>query len=111
MVMIVKLGRNRTDRTGALQLNMNNNEAKFGGNIIAGSYIASSGFLQGAGGGGNFRITKPDGWVRLYNPEQTTHLDFAAGQLYAHNQFTAASNSSFSASATFYGAIYCYNGV
>jgi hypothetical protein len=94
-----------------LQLNMNNNEAKFGGNIIAGSYIASSGFLQGAGGGGNFRITKPDGWVRLYNPEQTTHLDFAAGQLYAHNQFTAASNSSFSASATFYGAIYCYNGV
>jgi hypothetical protein len=94
-----------------LQLNMNNNEATFGGNIIAGSYIASSGFLQGAGGGGGFRITKPDTWVRLYNPEQNLHLDFAAGKIYAHYEFTAASSSVFTASATFYGAIYCYNGV
>jgi hypothetical protein len=94
-----------------LQLNMNNNEATFGGNIIAGSYIASSGFLQGAGGGGGFRITKPDTWVRLYNPEQNLHLDFAAGKIYAHYEFTAASSSVFTASATFNGAVYCYNGV
>jgi hypothetical protein len=94
-----------------LQLNMNNNEAKFGGNIIAGSYITSSSFLQGAGAGGAYRILRYDNWVRLQDPGQTTHLDFAAGQIYAHLQFTAASNSSFTASATFYGAVYCYNGV
>jgi hypothetical protein len=93
-----------------LKLNMNNNEAAFGGNIIAGSYIASSSFLQGAGAGGAYRITKPDTWVRLYNPEQNLHLDFAAGKIYAHYEFTAASSSVFTASATFNGVVYCYNG-
>ena len=69
-----------------LQLNMNNNDATFGGAIISGSYIAASNFLQGSGGGGGFRFARPDNWVRLYDPPQSTHLDFAAGRLYAHNQ-------------------------
>jgi hypothetical protein len=81
------------------------------GYIYSATYIYTNGFLQGNGGGGGFRITKPDTWVRLYNPEQNLHLDFAAGKIYAHYEFTAASSSVFTASATFNGAVYCYNGV
>jgi hypothetical protein len=81
------------------------------GYFYAATYIYTNGFLQGNGGGGGFRITKPDTWVRLYNPEQNLHLDFAAGKIYAHYEFTAASSSVFTASATFNGAVYCYNGV
>jgi hypothetical protein len=93
-----------------LQLNMNNNEAKFGGNIIAGSYITSSGFLQGAGAGGAYRILRYDNWVRLMNTAQNLHLDFAAGRLYAHYELDVQGASTFNAGVTFNGVVYCYNG-
>jgi hypothetical protein len=93
-----------------LQLNMNNNEAKFGGNIIAGSYIASSSFLQGAGAGGAYRILRYDNWVRLMNTAQNLHLDFAAGRLYAHYELDVQGASTFNAGTTFNGVVYCYNG-
>ena len=54
-----------------------------GGNILC------SGFLQGLGGGGAFRIVRPDAWVRLRDIAETTHLDFAAGQLYSHSTITS----------------------
>ena len=54
-----------------------------GGNILC------SGFLQGLGGGGAFRIVRPDAWVRLRDTAETTHLDFAAGQLYSHSTITS----------------------
>ena len=77
-----------------LEINLNNNDASFGGSIIANSgyvygasYVYSSGFLQGAGGGGAFRFLRPDGWCRLQDGGGG-HVDFAAQQLYAHSQIT-----------------------
>jgi hypothetical protein len=77
-----------------LEINLNNNDASFGGHIIANSgyvygasYVYSSGFLQGAGSGGAFRFLRPDGWCRLQDGGGG-HVDFAAQQLYAHSQIT-----------------------
>ena len=81
------------------------------GFLYAGSYIYTNGFIQGNGVGGSWRIVRPDSWVRLKDTGDTTHLDFAAGKIYAHQELTAASSFVCSASATFNGAIYCYNGV
>ena len=32
---------------------------------------------------------RPDAWVRLRDTAETTHLDFAAGQLYSHSTITS----------------------
>jgi hypothetical protein len=58
------------------------------GYIFGRSYIYTDGFFQGSGNGGAFRIVRPDGWVRLRDPGETTHIDFAAGQLYSHSTIT-----------------------
>jgi hypothetical protein len=76
-----------------LEIILSNNDASFGGNIFANSghiyaanYIYSSGFIQGAGSANSWRITANDGWIRLRDPGESTHKDFAAGRLYAHNE-------------------------
>ena len=56
-------------------------------NLSVGGYVASESFLQGRGAGGYFRIERFDSWVRLRDGG-TTHVDFAAGQLFAHSQIT-----------------------
>ena len=67
------------------------------GSINTGGYVSAASYLQGAGAGGAFKIVRPDNWVRLRDSGETTHLDFAAGQLYAHSDitgvFTSVSNS------------------
>jgi hypothetical protein len=80
------------------------------GYIYSATYIYTNGFLQGNGGGGGFRILRPDNWVRLQNPATGTHLDFAAGRLYAHNELDVQGGSTFNAGVTFNGVVYCYNG-
>jgi hypothetical protein len=45
------------------------------------------GYLHGQGAGGVFRFERFDSWVRLRDGG-TTHVDFAAGQLYSHSQIT-----------------------
>jgi hypothetical protein len=92
-----------------LQLNMNNNDATFGGAIISGSYIAASNFLQGNGSGGAFRILRPDSWVRLRDPGESTHLDFAAGRLYAHNQLDVQGVGTFNNNVYLNGYTVVYN--
>ena len=37
----------------------------------------------------NWRIHRPDNWVRLRNRNDDTHIDFAAGNIYAHGDVTA----------------------
>jgi hypothetical protein len=68
------------------------------GNLSVGGYVASDSFLQGRGAGGYFRIERYDSWVRLRDGG-TTHLDFAANQLYAHANFTSPGLYSNSTSA------------
>jgi hypothetical protein len=80
------------------------------GYVYGASYVYSNGFLQGAGAGGAYRILRYDNWVRLRDPAQTTHLDFAAGRLYAHNELDVQGGSTFNAGVTFNGVVYCYNG-
>jgi len=41
-------------------------------------------FLQGAGAGGDFRIVRPDTWVRLKDSAETSHLDLAVSKLFAN---------------------------
>ena len=57
--------------------------------ISASAYISAGSYLQGNGGGGAFRFVKPDNWVRLRDTGESTHLDFAVGQLYSHSTITA----------------------
>jgi hypothetical protein len=91
-----------------LQLNMNNNDATFGGAIISGSYIAASNFLQGSGGGGGYRILRYDNWVRLQDTGQSTHLDFAAGRLYSHFQLDVQGVATFNNQMYLNSTIFAY---
>jgi hypothetical protein len=64
---------------------------------VSGALIGES-WIQGQGAGGVFRIERYDNWVRLRDGG-TTHLDFAANQLYAHANFTSPGLYSNSTSA------------
>jgi hypothetical protein len=79
------------------------------GFLYAPSYIYTNGFLQGNGSGGAFRILRPDNWVRLRDPGETTHLDFAAGRLYAHNQLDVQGQATFNALTIFNQYTVVYN--
>jgi hypothetical protein len=74
-------------------------------NVVSG-WINCGSFIQAAGGGGIFRIGRPDSWVRLRDQGETTHLDFAAGQLFAHNNITGPSFLSTSTGCTVSGLLY-----
>ena len=52
--------------------------------------LAVASYLQGSGAGGAFRLVRPDTWVRMKSADETTHLDFAAGSLYAHTNLDVA---------------------
>ncbi len=73
--------------------------------------LSVSGWIQGGGGGGIYRIERYDNWVRLRDGG-TGHLDFATGHLYAHTQVSANDIVSSSGitnnggSLISYGAIY-----
>jgi hypothetical protein len=71
--------------------------------------ILCSGFLQGAGGGGGFRIERPDNWVRLRVPGTATHLDFAAGQLYSHSTVTSVGDTNVSSNLSVGGTSFLRN--
>jgi hypothetical protein len=79
------------------------------GYLYAGSYIYTNGFLQGNGSGGAFRILRPDNWVRLRDPRESTHLDFAAGRLYAHNQLDVQGVGTFNNNVYLNGYTVVYN--
>jgi hypothetical protein len=79
------------------------------GFLFAGSYIYTNGFLQGAGGGGAYRILRYDNWVRLMNTAQNLHLDFAAGKLYAHYELDVQGASTFNNNVYFNGYTVVYN--
>ena len=78
------------------------------GYVYGAAYVYSSGFLQGAGGGGAFRILRPDSWVRLRDPGESTHLDFAAGRLYAHNQLDVQGVATFNNQMYLNSTIFAY---
>jgi hypothetical protein len=61
------------------------------GTLSATGNISGGGYLQGSGGGGGFRIGRPDSWVRLRDTAETTHLDLAVGQLYSYSTITSVS--------------------
>jgi hypothetical protein len=79
------------------------------GFLYAPSYIYTNGFLQGSGGGGGFRMLRPDSWVRLRDPGETTHLDFAAGLLYAHNELDVQGQATFNTLTIFNQYTVVYN--
>jgi len=78
------------------------------GYVYGAAYVYSSGFLQGAGGGGAYRIVRPDNWVRLRDPGESTHLDFAAGRLYAHNQLDVQGVATFNNQMYLNSTIFAY---
>ena len=77
-----------------LEINLNNNNATFGGNVNAisltstNSIYASTYIDAGGTGGGYWKLDCPDNWIRLKDGG-TGHRDFAANQLYAHANFTS----------------------
>jgi hypothetical protein len=74
--------------------------------VYGATAIYSAGFVQGGGSANNWRLTANDSWIRLRDPGETTHRDFAAGQLYAHNNLTGPSFLSTSSGCTVSGLLY-----
>lgn len=51
--------------------------------------LAVASYLQGSGAGGGFRLVRPDTWVRMKSTDETTHLNFAAQNIYAYGTLDA----------------------
>jgi hypothetical protein len=51
--------------------------------------LAVASYLQGSGAGGGFRLVRPDDWVRMKSTDETTHLNFAAQNIYAYGTLDA----------------------
>jgi hypothetical protein len=62
------------------------------GTISVTGSISTGSYLQGSGGGGSFRFVRSDNWIRLRDTGESTHLNFAAGELYAYTSITSLGN-------------------